>query len=94
MRFLIIVVTCYVTVSTLLQTKDEFRFIIPYVEFSKQMKGSRPLVLRCLQNLLQIPPSTHGLSGSSHGQFQPPITRSPPLPVGWALGGHCGRRLA
>jgi uncharacterized protein YacL len=36
---------CYVSISTLLQTKDEFRFIIPYVEFSKQVKGSRPLVL-------------------------------------------------
>src|SRR5262249_15743423 len=32
-------------VSVLMQTKDEFRFIIPYVEFSKQIKGSRPLVL-------------------------------------------------
>jgi uncharacterized protein YacL len=39
------VVCCYVTISTLLQTKDEFRFIIPYVEFSKQVKGGRPLVL-------------------------------------------------
>src|SRR5205085_7869525 len=28
-----------------LQTKDEFRFIIPYVEFSKQLKGQKPLVL-------------------------------------------------
>ena len=36
---------CYIAVSTLLQTKDEFRFIIPYVEFSKQIKGTRPLVL-------------------------------------------------
>jgi uncharacterized protein YacL len=36
---------CYISVSTLLQTKDEFRFIIPYVEFSKQVKGGRPLVL-------------------------------------------------
>ena len=35
LRLLIIVVCCYVTVSTLLQTKDEFRFIIPYVEFSR-----------------------------------------------------------
>jgi uncharacterized protein YacL len=41
----IMVVCCYVTISTLLQTKDEFRFIIPYVEFSKQVKGGRPLVL-------------------------------------------------
>src|SRR5262249_51809636 len=38
-------VCCYFAVSTLLQTKDEFRFIIPYVEFSKQVKGGRPLVL-------------------------------------------------
>ncbi len=44
-RFLIYVICCYVTISTLLQTKDEFRFIIPYVEFSKQVKGGRPLVL-------------------------------------------------
>jgi uncharacterized protein YacL len=44
-RVVITVVCCYVTISTLLQTKDEFRFIIPYVEFSKQVKGGRPLVL-------------------------------------------------
>jgi uncharacterized protein YacL len=42
---LLTVACCYVTISTLLQTKDEFRFIIPYVEFSKQVKGGRPLVL-------------------------------------------------
>jgi uncharacterized protein YacL len=44
-RVVITVICCYVTISTLLQTKDEFRFIIPYVEFSKQVKGGRPLVL-------------------------------------------------
>jgi uncharacterized protein YacL len=44
-RLFVTLVTCYVCVSTLIQTKDEFRFIIPYVEFSKQLKGSRPLVL-------------------------------------------------
>jgi uncharacterized protein YacL len=38
-------ICCYICISTLLQTKDEFRFIIPYVEFSKQVKGGRPLVL-------------------------------------------------
>jgi len=36
---------CYVCISTLLQTKDDFRFIIPYMEFSKEVKGVRPLVL-------------------------------------------------
>jgi uncharacterized protein YacL len=44
-RFFVTVVCCYITISTLLQTKDEFRFIIPYVEFSKQVKGGKPLVL-------------------------------------------------
>jgi uncharacterized protein YacL len=41
----ITVFCCYICISLLLQTKDEFRFIIPYVEFSKQVKGNRPLVL-------------------------------------------------
>lgn len=36
---------CYICVTTLLQTKDDFRFIIPYIEFSKEVKGARPLVL-------------------------------------------------
>jgi uncharacterized protein YacL len=44
-KLLITIVCCYMAVSTLLQTKDEFRFIIPYVEFSKQVKGQKPLVL-------------------------------------------------
>ena len=44
-KFLIQIIICYVCVSTLLQTKDDFRFIIPYMEFSREMKGARPLVL-------------------------------------------------
>src|SRR5205823_2917643 len=32
LTLLITVICCYVSISTLLQTKDEFRFIIPYVE--------------------------------------------------------------
>jgi uncharacterized protein YacL len=39
------VTVCYICVSLLLQTKDDFRFIIPYVEFSREVKGSRPLLL-------------------------------------------------
>jgi uncharacterized protein YacL len=42
---IVTVICCYIAISTLLQTKDEFRFIIPYVEFSKQVKGAKPLVL-------------------------------------------------
>jgi uncharacterized protein YacL len=41
----ITLIACYLAVSMLLQTKDDFRFLIPYVEFSKQLKGAKPLVL-------------------------------------------------
>jgi uncharacterized protein YacL len=39
------VVCCYLAVSFILQTKDDVRFVIPYVEFSKETKGTRPVVL-------------------------------------------------
>lgn len=35
----------YLCISFLLQTKDDFRFVIPYVEFSRELKGGRPLVV-------------------------------------------------
>jgi len=35
----------YVCISFLLQTKDDFRFLIPYVEFSRDLKGGRPLII-------------------------------------------------
>lgn len=35
----------YICTSFLLQTKDDFRFVIPYVEFSRELKGNRPLVI-------------------------------------------------
>lgn len=38
-------VLCYTCISLLIQTKDDFRFIIPYVEFAKEVKGLRPYVL-------------------------------------------------
>jgi uncharacterized protein YacL len=44
-RLFITLMCCYICVSTLIQTKEEFRFIIPYVEFSKKLKGAKPLVL-------------------------------------------------
>lgn len=42
---LIGITTCYLAISFILQTKDDFRFIIPYVEFHKQTKGTRPILL-------------------------------------------------
>ncbi|MEM7682581.1 MAG: PIN domain-containing protein [Planctomycetota bacterium] len=38
-------VTCYIAISLVLQTKDDFRFVLPYVEFSKQIRGAQPIVL-------------------------------------------------
>lgn len=35
----------YTCVSLLIQTKDDFRFIIPYVEFAKEVKGGKPFLL-------------------------------------------------
>src|SRR5688500_4761785 len=39
------IVCCYLAISFILQTKDDFRFIIPYVEFSKATRGARPILL-------------------------------------------------
>jgi len=36
---------CYLTISIVMRTKDDVRFVIPYVEFDKQTKGARPLIL-------------------------------------------------
>lgn len=35
----------YICISFLIQTKDDFRFIIPYVEFARDLKGGMPLIL-------------------------------------------------
>lgn len=36
---------CYFAVSFILQTQDDFRFIIPYVEFRRDARGARPILL-------------------------------------------------
>ncbi|MHA7814232.1 MAG: PIN/TRAM domain-containing protein [Phycisphaerales bacterium] len=35
----------YLGITMVLQTQDEFRLVIPYVEFAKEMRGPMPLVL-------------------------------------------------
>ena len=45
LRLWLTAIACYVSVSILSQTRDDFRFVIPFVEFTKQVKGGRPLVL-------------------------------------------------
>src|SRR5581483_8514138 len=36
---------CFLGVTYLLRTKDDIRFIVPYVEFQKKTKGPKPLVI-------------------------------------------------
>jgi uncharacterized protein YacL len=44
-KVIIAIVLCYLSVSVVLTTKDDFRLVIPYVEFSKQVRGIRPLLV-------------------------------------------------
>lgn len=45
LKLIIGILSCYLSISFILQTKDDVRFVIPYVEFAKQTRGARPLVL-------------------------------------------------
>ncbi len=45
MRLALTVIFCYLGPAYLLRTKDDFRFIVPYVEFQRQGRGPHPLVL-------------------------------------------------
>ena len=38
-------ICCYFAISFILQTRDDFRFIVPYVEFARQQKGPRAMLL-------------------------------------------------
>jgi len=44
-QLLVGVVSCYLSISFVLQTGEDFRFIVPYVEFRKQTKGVHPILL-------------------------------------------------
>ncbi len=39
------IICCFLVISFILQTKDDVRFVIPYVEFARQSRGARPLLL-------------------------------------------------
>jgi uncharacterized protein YacL len=45
MKVLFGITMSYLAITTVLQTQDDFRLVIPYVEFSKQIRGTRPLLL-------------------------------------------------
>jgi len=44
-NLLVGIVCCYLSISFIMQTKDDFRFIIPFVEFAKETKGARPMLV-------------------------------------------------
>ena len=44
-KWLLGICVCFLTIRIVIRTRDDVRFVIPYVEFAKQTKGSRPLVL-------------------------------------------------
>lgn len=44
-KVLVGIICCYFCISFVMQTKDDVRFVIPYVEFSKQLKGQHPIIL-------------------------------------------------
>lgn len=44
-KVLIGISLCYLGMSSVLQTQDDFRLVIPYVEFAKQLRGPRPILL-------------------------------------------------
>lgn len=44
-KVLLGIICCYFCVSFVMQTKDDIRFVIPYVEFARDVKGQHPIIL-------------------------------------------------
>lgn len=44
-KIIVGIAVCYLTVSIVLQTQDDFRLVIPYVEFARQHRGVRPMLV-------------------------------------------------
>ncbi len=44
-KWLLGICVCFSAISIVVRTKDDVRFVVPYVEFAKQTKGARPLIL-------------------------------------------------
>jgi uncharacterized protein YacL len=45
LNLLVGAICCYFAISFILQTRDDFRFVIPYVEFRKESRGGLPMLL-------------------------------------------------
>lgn len=44
-KVLVGIALAYLAISVILQTQDDFRLVIPYVEFARQLRGPRPLLV-------------------------------------------------
>ena len=44
-KLVLTLMVTFLSTSLLIQTRDDFRFVIPYVEFARELKGIRPLIL-------------------------------------------------
>ncbi len=77
----------YLGASTILQTQDDFRLVIPYVEFAKQIRGTKPFILdtsalidgRILDisevGLIQVPLVVPASSSTNSRRSATPVTR-------------------
>jgi uncharacterized protein YacL len=45
LKWMLGICVCFLIITIVIRTKDDVRFVIPYVEFTKQTKGARPFVL-------------------------------------------------
>ena len=86
-QLVLAVVLCYVCISLLMQTKDDFRFIIPYVEFAKEAKGRQPYMLDTsvvIDGRIADVVETHVLRQPAHHaavRRSPSCRRSPTAPT-------------
>jgi uncharacterized protein YacL len=63
----------YLGVVTVLQTQDDFRLVIPYVEFSKQLRGVRPVLI---DSSVLIDGRIVDIAGTNFVQFPLVVPRS------------------
>ena len=45
LQFAVTFLFCFISIVAIIRSKDDFKFVIPFVELSKDRKGGRPLVM-------------------------------------------------
>ena len=82
-KVIIAIVLCYLAVSVVITTKDDFRLVIPYVEFAKQIRGVRPLLLdtsALIDGRIESFAQT-GFLDAPHAPAGCPLRRQDPVPA-------------